>query len=99
MFSRTLFRHAAVFAWVIRNKPKFFREDLEMLRDIASARNTAEVISELNRFYGRNRRDRSVLRTSFFIRVSGKRVLRMYRALLHENLQSLRSGAPFQVQH
>jgi hypothetical protein len=81
MFSRCLFRHAVAFKWLIRNKEEFFREDLEMLRDIGSARNTPEVISELNRFYGRNRRDKSILRTQFFVRISGKRVLRVYRDL------------------
>ena len=81
MFSKCLFRHAVPFSWFIQNKREFFREDLEMLRDIASAHNTPEVVSELNRFYGRNRRDNSILRTQFFIRVSGKRVLRIYREL------------------
>jgi len=100
MFSKTLFRHAILFAWLIRDKAKFFREDLEMLRDIASARNTPEVISELNRFYGRNRRDKSILRTSFFIRVSGKRVLKIYRALVQERPQSESFSEPsLQPQH
>ena len=81
MFSTCLFRHAIPFLWLIRNKQQFFREDLEMLRDIASAHNTPEVISELNRFYGRNRRDNGFLRTRLFFRVSGKRVLQIYRSL------------------
>lgn len=81
MFSKSLFWHAPLFAWLIPNKAQFFREDFEMLREVASAKNTDEVICELNRFYGRNRRDHSILRTTFFIRVSGKRVLRLYRAL------------------
>ena len=100
MFSKTLFRHAIPFSWLIRDKSKFFREDLEMLRDIASAHNTPEVISELNRFYGRNRRDNSILRTSFFIRVSGKRVLHIYRALAQERPQSESLSEPsLQPQH
>jgi hypothetical protein len=88
MFRKCLFRHAAPLAWFIRDKAAFFREDLEMLRDIASARTTQEVISELNRFYGRNRRDKSILRTQFFIRISGKRVLRTYRQLVAEEDES-----------
>jgi hypothetical protein len=98
MFSKTLFRHAILFAWLIRDKTKFFREDREMLRDIASAHNTPEVISELNRFYGRNRRDNSFLRTSFFIRVSGKRVLQIYRALVQQQPRS-ESWPSLQPQH
>src|SRR5262245_46428972 len=81
MFSKSLFWHARLFTWLIRNKAAFFREDLEMLREVATARNTKEVVSELNRFYGRNRRDKSFLRTRCFLRVSGKRVLRIYRSL------------------
>lgn len=92
MFSKTLFRHAVPVQWFIRNKAGFFREDFEMLRDIASARNTPEVICELNRFYGRNRRDKSILRTNFFIRISGKRVLRLYRLLLQQRAE--RSNEP-----
>ena len=84
MFTKCLFRHALPFTWLIRRKQEFFREDVEMLRDIASARNTPEVISELNRFYGRNKRDKSFLRTRMFFRISGKRVLRTYRDLVSE---------------
>ena|SRR5688572_16471959 len=84
MFKKCLFRHALPFAWLIRSKQEFFREDLEMLRDVASAHNTSEVISELNRFYGRNKRDNSFLRTHMFFRISGKRVLRVYRSLAVE---------------
>lgn len=79
VFRKTLFPHARLLLWFFRNKEQFFREDLEMLREVATSRNTEEVIAELNRFYGRNKRDKSFLRTGFFIRVSGKRVLRLYR--------------------
>ena len=82
LFSHCLFRHALPFAWLLQKwEPSFFREDFEMLRDIATARNTEEVISELNRFYGRNARDKGILRTAFYLRVSVKRVLRFYRKL------------------
>jgi hypothetical protein len=82
LFRKCLFRHALPFAWLLQKlDPHFFREDFEMLRDIASARNTDEVICELNRFFGRNARDKSIFRTVFYIRVSGKRVLRLYRKL------------------
>lgn len=80
LFSKCLFRHALPFAWLLQKwEPEFFREDFEMLRDIATARNTEEVICELNRFFGRNARDKSIMRTAFYFRVSGKRVLRIYR--------------------
>src|SRR5262245_50700439 len=84
MFSQCLFPHAVLFTWFIREKGQFFREDFEMLREVATARTTKEVICELNRFYGRNKRDKSILRTRFFVRTSGKRVLRIYRQLVAE---------------
>jgi hypothetical protein len=83
LFRRCLFRHALPFAWFLqRCDPDFFREDYEMLRDVATARNTEEVICEVNRFFGRNARDKNILRTAFYFRVSGKRVLKLYRQLI-----------------
>jgi hypothetical protein len=86
LFYKCLFRHALPFAWMLEKlSPNFFREDFEMLRDVATARNTEEVICELNRFFGRNARDKSFLRPTFYLRISGKRVLRIYRSLTREN--------------
>jgi hypothetical protein len=85
LFYKCLFRHALPLAWLLQKCDRdFFREDFEMLRDVASARNTDEVICEVNRFFGRNARDKSFLRTVLFLRVSGKRVLRAYRSLAKE---------------
>lgn len=85
LFRKCLFRHAVPFAWLLQKwNTDFFREDFDMLRDVASARNTEEVICEVNRFFGRNARDKSILRTTFYLRISGKRVLRVYRALVRE---------------
>ena len=101
LFSRCLFRHALPFAWLLRKCDKdFFREDFDMLRDVASARNTDEVICEVNRFYGRNARDKSILRTVFFLRVSGKRVLKVYRSLVRPNQgsdQNVATAKPLQL--
>ena len=86
-FERQLFRRcvhwpALPLALVIcRLRPSFFREDLAFIRDVGAAVSRSEVVSELNRFYGRNVRDRNWLRTTLGIRVSGKNVLQIYRAL------------------
>ena len=86
LFRKCLFRHALPIAGLIeRVDPDFFKEDYEMLRDVASARTTEEVICELNRFFGRNARDRSFWRPNFYLRISGKRVLQIYRSLTREN--------------
>jgi hypothetical protein len=85
LFRKCLFRHALPFAGLIQKlDPDFFKEDFEMLRDVASARTTEEVICELNRFFGRNARDRSFWRPNFYLRISGKRVLQVYRALTRD---------------
>lgn len=82
MFWQCLHRHSLPLAsLLIQYQPRFFREDFEFLRDVAFARTTDEVVGDLNRFYGRNVRDRSFLRRRFFIRVSGGRLLRVWRSL------------------
>jgi hypothetical protein len=85
VFKQCLFRHALPFVALLwRSDPEIFREDLDLVRELATARNTAEVVSELNRFYGRNARTRGFLRTTLYLRISGKRVLRLYRNLVRE---------------
>lgn len=89
VFWHCLFRHALPFAWLLGARRTFFREDFDLVREVASVHNVDELICELNRFYGRNRRDKNLFRTDFFIRISGKRVLRLYRSL-----SDLRQGTP-----
>lgn len=89
LFTKCLFRHAVPFAWLLQKwNPDFFREDFDMLRDVANARNTDEVLGEVNRFFGRNARDKNFLRTTFYLRISGKRLLRVYRSLTREAEES-----------
>ena len=89
LFRTCLFRHAVPFAWLLQKwNGNFFREDYELLREIATARNTDEVICELNRFFGRNARDKNFLRTMFYLRISGRRVLRAYRSVAREDQDS-----------
>jgi hypothetical protein len=85
LFWRCLYRHALPLAAVLRRtQPTFFTEDFSFLRELRRVNSTSEVVGELNRFYGRNVRDRSWLRKSCHIRVSGKRVLRLYRTLARQ---------------
>jgi hypothetical protein len=80
LFRRTLNRHAFPFASVLAKvDPDFFREDRDLIRDMATAASHREVVAELNRFFGRNLRDRNWLRKWFSLRISGKRVLRLSR--------------------
>lgn len=83
IFNECLFRHSVpVVALLRRCRPELFREDLDLARELAATRDTGEVVSELNRFYGRNARERSFLRTRLYCRISGKRVLKLYRSLI-----------------
>lgn len=85
LFSRCLHRHARPFAGILARLSKtFFHEDLGFIGDVATAASHGEVVTELNRFYGRNVRDRNWLRRTFALRISGKRVLRLSRRLFRE---------------
>jgi hypothetical protein len=82
MFSRCLHRHTfPVTRFLSKMNPDFFREDTGLIQDLATAGSHGEVLTELNRFYGRNVRDRNWLRKRFSLRISGKRVLRLSRKL------------------
>lgn len=82
LFRRSLHWHVAPIAAALAKwNPAFFSEDTGLIADLASATSHAEVLSELNRFYGRNVRDRNWLRKTFSLRISGKRVLRLSRRL------------------
>lgn len=73
---------APVALLIARFNPTFFHEDLTFLREVGAATSRSEVVGELNRFYGRNLRDRNWMRKQLALRVSGQRVLKLYRALL-----------------
>jgi hypothetical protein len=82
VFWSCLNAHARPIArFLLRSHSAFFREDMAFIREVGTAVTRGEVICELNRFYGRNLRDKNWLRRTFGIRISGKRVLRLYRML------------------
>jgi hypothetical protein len=78
IFQRCLHRHAVPFARLLESQgPGFFKEDYDLIREIAEIRDNQTFRAELNRFYGRNVRDKSWLRGTFSIRLSAKRLLRL----------------------
>lgn len=82
LFRHCLHWHVVPLARVLaRWNPAFFYEDSGLIADLASANSHEEVLTELNRFYGRNVRDRNWLRKTFSLRISGKRVLRLSRCV------------------
>ena len=66
----------AIAAW---SGPRW--RDLGLIADLATACSHAEVRMELDRFRGRNLRDKNWLRRKLSLRISGKRVLRLSKQL------------------
>jgi hypothetical protein len=82
VFWKCVYRHALPLALVLRMADStIFREDFDLMREVGHATCRKDVIGELNRFYGRNVRDRSWLRKLLLIRVSGKRLLKLQRRI------------------
>jgi hypothetical protein len=48
---------------------------------VGQATNLGEFRAELNRFYGRNLRDKSWVRTPFLLRVSAKKILKIKKRI------------------
>ncbi|MDX1951429.1 MAG: hypothetical protein SFY81_04550 [Verrucomicrobiota bacterium] len=70
--------HAFVPAlYFYKKNPGIFKEDFDFIREIATVRDSDIFKSELNRFHGRNLRDKSWLRGTFAVRLSGKRLIRL----------------------
>lgn len=90
LFRAALSRHCYPIArWLFWRNPGFFREDLDVIRELATVRSNDLFLSELNRFYGRNLRDKNRWRKWFGIRLSGKRLIKIKNRALE---QSSRAG-------
>lgn len=84
VFWRSLHLHSIPLAYFIyRKNPMFFREDFEFLHEIGGVQDPDTFKSELNRFHGRNVRDKSWFRRTFSIRISGKRLIRFKNRMLN----------------
>jgi len=78
VFWRTLHRHAYFLArWWHRRDPLIFKEDYDFIHEIGGVRDPLIFKSELNRYHGRNVRERGWIRGTLHVRVSGKRVIRL----------------------
>ena len=78
VFWRTLHYHAYIPArWFYRRDPAIFKEDIDFIHEIGGVRDPLIFKSELNRYHGRNVREKGWLRGTFHVRVSGKRMIRL----------------------
>jgi hypothetical protein len=91
LFKKSLYAHARIVApFLLKFRPEMFREDFEAIRELAMVDCPEIFAMEVNRFHGRNKRDRSILRQLFLIRVSGKRLLKWKaKCFPAENVASL----------
>jgi len=80
LFRKALFRHAIpLAAWVRARDPQFFRDDIDLIREVGVMRSPELFRQEINYFFGRNQRNRSWFRKLFRVRLSGKRLIRIER--------------------
>jgi hypothetical protein len=83
LFWRALFRHAVPLAFLARRfDPEFFHEDRDLIREVGAMTSQEIFRHEINYFYGRNLRDKSWLRSTLRIRISGNRMIRLWRTLM-----------------
>ena len=78
VFRHTLEWYARPFAsWLYNKRRALFREDLDFIREISTLTDAEFFRSELNRFYGRNVREKGWIRGKFGIRISAKKMIRL----------------------
>src|ERR1041385_4572944 len=82
VFWRTLNRHAWIFAkFIFPKHPGIFKEDLDFIHELGGIRDPLVFKNEVNRYHGRNVREKGWIRGTFGIRVSGKRVMKLKNRL------------------
>ncbi|MHB8522820.1 MAG: hypothetical protein ACYDH9_18950 [Limisphaerales bacterium] len=78
VFWRCVYRHALPLAAIIHwAAPETLQEDFDLIREVGAMTDPETITREINYFYGRNVRDKSWIRRTLLIRVSGKRLLRL----------------------
>jgi hypothetical protein len=92
-FRKCLPWHARLAAPVLRRlKPDFFAEDFRFIRYLGAATGWRELNSEILGFQDANRVSRNFLRTSFRIRVSGRKAAALAERLFSAARAQSRHG-------
>lgn len=82
VFWKCVHWHAWIFARILFPRDRnIFKEDLEFIHELGPVRDPLIFKSEVNRFHGRNVREKSWIRGPFHIRVSAKRVINLKNKL------------------
>jgi hypothetical protein len=83
VFSRCLYPHARPMADLLRRwAPGYFRDDLEMLRQLGSVGSSAELNWELSNYFYQKRADQGFLRRVGRVRLSRRRLRRLGAEIL-----------------
>jgi hypothetical protein len=86
-FRSTLYWHARFLApLIMRVNREFFHEDLGVIHELANVDCAKVYQMEVSRFYGRNVRDRNLLRKLFFLRISGKKLVRWKKRIFADQI-------------
>ncbi|MGV3772782.1 MAG: hypothetical protein ACO1QB_07770 [Verrucomicrobiales bacterium] len=89
-FVKNLFPHARLcYLLFYGKKETFFREDFDLLRELATVTCPDIFSYEVNRFYGRNVREKNWFRRVAKIRLSGRKIRRMGAKMLKGNPSSI----------
>src|ERR1041384_4301072 len=83
VFWKVLHRpHGLIFAKFLFPKNRaIFKEDIEFIHELGGVRDPLIFKNEVNRYHGRNVREKGWIRGTFGIRVSGKRVMKLKNRL------------------
>ena len=83
VFWKVLHRpHGWIFAKFLFPKNRaIFKEDIEFIHELGGVRDPLIFKNEVNRYHGRNVREKGWIRGTFGIRVSGKRVMKLKNRL------------------
>jgi hypothetical protein len=83
LFWKSLNFHAKLLAPLLwKWRGTFFKEDFELVREVAAISCRETFVTELNRFHGRNMRDKNWLRRTFGIRISAGKLNKLNKQLL-----------------
>jgi hypothetical protein len=76
--------------------PDFFEEDFEAIRELGAVTDRGIFVMDVSFLHGRHQRDKRWLRKSVGVRVSGRKLMRLWNRSFSDNPERLRSRPPWQ---
>ena len=75
--------------------PNFFQEDFETIRELGSVTDRGIFVMDVSFLHGRHQRDKRWLRKSMGVRVSGRKLMRLWNRSFSGDPERLHSQAPW----